>query len=240
LLSGSLAWGQGVKLPAEVRATRGSWIVIAPEAIDGGPPQWEIDPGLQEVRLDLLLPPEMLAQLKGKVVTAARDGRYTVTAWNAKGDKASLLSRCTVLVGDFPPGPTPPKPVPPDPPPDPPDVPADPELLKNVQAAYARDPAVARKAEKLAFLAGLYKSAPDNEVRDPALRTMQDLLAKLAAVRRQEIPDAELVNTRNAVALWLGQRLPPDPAAATLDAATRERVAGLFRTVASTLAEVKP
>jgi hypothetical protein len=69
---------------------------------------------------------------------------------------------------------------------------------------------------------------------------MQDLLAKLAAVRRQEIPDAELVNTRNAVALWLGQRLPPDPAAATLDAATRERVAGLFRTVASTLAEVKP
>ena len=113
------AWGQSVTLPAEVRGAPGSWIIIAPEKVDGGAVKWRIDPGLQEVRLDLLLPPEMLVKLKGKVVTGL-PGRYKVEAWNAKGDVASDIATCWVTItGSVPPGPGP-GPLPPPPIPDPP------------------------------------------------------------------------------------------------------------------------
>lgn len=106
------AWGQAVKLPAEVRGVTGSWIIVAPESLDGGKPRWRIDVGLQEVRLDLLLPPETIDKLKGKVVTAAKPGRYRIEAWNAKGDVASAIATCWVVVGDVP-APPPPDPIPP-------------------------------------------------------------------------------------------------------------------------------
>ena len=118
-----LATAQSVTLPAEVKGAVGSWVIVAPEKIDGGKPRWRIDPGLQEVRLDLLLPPEQLAQLRGKVVTANRPGRYKLEAWNAKADAASEISTCWVVIGE--PGPMPPEPKPPEPkPPEPkpPDV----------------------------------------------------------------------------------------------------------------------
>jgi hypothetical protein len=115
------AWGQKVVLPAEVRGGTGSWIIVAPEQLDGGKPRWRIDPGLQEVRLDLLLPPEQLAQLKGKVVTSTVAGRYRIEAWNAKGDTASEISTCWVIVGE--PGPAPPVPPGPGPQPQPPTPP---------------------------------------------------------------------------------------------------------------------
>jgi hypothetical protein len=113
-----LAPAQSVKLPAEVRGAVGAWIIVAPESLDGGVPEWEWDSRLQLVPLDLLLPPEFIKQLKGKVFTATTPGRYTVMAWNAKGDRASKLSRCVVIVGD--PGPVPPVPPPPGPGPTPP------------------------------------------------------------------------------------------------------------------------
>lgn len=109
------ASAQSVTLPKEVRGAVGSWLIVAPEAIDGGAPEWEWDERLQLVPLDLLLPPEFIAKLKGKVFTATTAGRYQVVAWNAKGDKASKLSRCVVVVGE--PGPTPPPGPGPTPPP---------------------------------------------------------------------------------------------------------------------------
>lgn len=115
----AIAAGQFVQLPKEVKGAPGSWIIVAPEKLDGGQPEWEIDPGLQEVRLDLLLPPEFLTKLKGKVVSSNKAGRYMVTAWNAKGDTASKLSRCIVVVGDPGPGPVPPEPGPGPKPPEP-------------------------------------------------------------------------------------------------------------------------
>lgn len=124
----SPAAAQSVTLPAEIKGSPGAWVIVAPEKTEGGKPRWRIDPGLQEVRLDLLLPPETLAQLRGKVVTAAVPGRYRVESWNAKGDVASEIATCWVVIGD--PGPptppTPPKPpvppIPPIPPIPPPDV----------------------------------------------------------------------------------------------------------------------
>jgi hypothetical protein len=117
------ALGQSVTLPPEVKGGVGAWIIIAPEKIDGGKPRWRIDPGLQEVRLDLLLPPEQIAMLRGKVVTANKAGRFKIEAWNAKADVASDISTCWVVIGE--PGPVPPDPKPPEPkPPEPkpPDV----------------------------------------------------------------------------------------------------------------------
>lgn len=111
------AGAQTVTLPAEIRGGTGSWVIVAPEAVDGGTVKWRIDAGLQEVRLDLLLPPETIAKLRGKVLTALVAGRYRVEAWTAKGDVPSDIATCWVVIGQ--PGPTPPDP--PNPEPDPPD-----------------------------------------------------------------------------------------------------------------------
>lgn len=59
---------------------------------------------------------------------ASAKGRYEVVAWNAKGDVASDLAVCTVVIGGVPPvppdpGPNPP--VPPVPPPSPAPIPVD-------------------------------------------------------------------------------------------------------------------
>lgn len=126
LFAALLAFGQQVTLPAEVKGAPGAWIIVAPEKVDGGKPRWRLDPGLQDVRLDLLLPPEQLATLRGKVVTASKPGRYRVEAWNAKGDIASEIATCWVVVGEPGPGPDPkpPDPKPPDPKPPAP-IPAD-------------------------------------------------------------------------------------------------------------------
>lgn len=117
----SLAYGQSVTLPIEVKGAVGAWIIIAPEKIDGGTPKWRIDPGLQEVRLDLLLPPEMLKQLKGKVVTANQAGKYKIECWNAKADQASDIATCWIVIGN-------PTPVPPGPGPGP--IPVDDPIVK--------------------------------------------------------------------------------------------------------------
>lgn len=112
-------FAQSVTLPAEIKGAPGSWIIVAPDAVDGGVVKWRIDPGLQEVKLDKLLPPETAALLKGKVVTGPA-GVYKLEAWNAKGDVASDISICWIRIGDGSnptpgpgPGPTPePKPAP--------------------------------------------------------------------------------------------------------------------------------
>lgn len=108
------ALAQEVKLPAEIRGLPGAWIIVAPEVISGGAPKWRIDAGLQEVRLDLLFPPEVAKQARGKVFQSAT-GRFKVEVWNAKADVPSEIVTCWLVIGD--PGPV----VPPiNPPVDPP------------------------------------------------------------------------------------------------------------------------
>lgn len=117
-----LAWaasacGQSVTLPKEVQGDPGAWIVVVPEAKDGGKVKWHVGPGLTRVPIDRLFP----GQEPAGVVVQGPKGRYQVWAWNAKGDVASELAVCTVVIGDAPPGPNPPPgPDPPQPPPEPP------------------------------------------------------------------------------------------------------------------------
>lgn len=114
LASCTSLFAQHVKLPAEIKGQVGAWIVIVPESKDGGEPKWKVGPGLSLVPLDRLFPGQKAA---GIVVQAAKEGVYEVWAWNAKGDVASDLAVCKVVVGNPPdpgpdpgPGPTPPKP----------------------------------------------------------------------------------------------------------------------------------
>lgn len=125
-LTGS-CWGQSVKLPTEVKGEPGAWIVVVPENKEGGDVKWRVGAGLTRVPIEQLFPGQKPA---GIVVQAFAKGRYEVMAWNAKGDVASELAVCTVVIGGVPPvppdpGPTPVPPVPPVPPPSPAPIPVD-------------------------------------------------------------------------------------------------------------------
>ena len=111
----SIAHAQSVTLPPQIRGSVGSWIIVAPK-VDGGAPKWRVDSGLEEVDLSLLLPAELIAKLRGKVFTSPVDGKFKVEVWNAKGDVASDIATCWIIIGKPGPGPNPP---PVDPPPTP-------------------------------------------------------------------------------------------------------------------------
>lgn len=100
------ALGQSVKLPGELRANPGEWIIVTAK-VDGGAPNWRVPAGLEEVPLGLLFPDEVLSQAKGKVFKAAKSGRYMLEAWNAKADVASDISTCIIIVGTPTPEPDP-------------------------------------------------------------------------------------------------------------------------------------
>lgn len=108
LLAAPPVLSQSVTLPDVVTGGPGSWIIIAPTKVDGGPVKWRLDPKLQEVKLDALLPAEYVEKLRGKVVTAQEAGQYKVEAWTAKGDIASDIAATWVIVGK----PSPPSPEP--------------------------------------------------------------------------------------------------------------------------------
>lgn len=95
---------QKVVLPKQVTGQAGEWVVIVPDAKEGGEVKWKLSDGLTQVRLDILFPGQKPA---GIVVKGPR-GKYKVWAWNALKDVASDLSECEVQIGD---------PIPPPPPP---------------------------------------------------------------------------------------------------------------------------
>lgn len=107
------AWGQSVKLPAEVRGDPGSFVRVAADT-DGSHVRWlALDSGLS------VFPSDLLKDSKTTVVVAQKPGKYRVAAWTAKGDVPSDAAICTVVIGTPPdpgPGPTPPDPPTPDPP----------------------------------------------------------------------------------------------------------------------------
>lgn len=118
---------QSVKLPTEVKGEPGAWIVVVPESKEGGDVKWRVSAGLTRVPIEQLFPGQKPA---GVVVQASTKGRYEVVAWNAKGDVASDLAVCTVVIGSVPPvppdpGPTPVPPTPVPPTPNPAPIPVD-------------------------------------------------------------------------------------------------------------------
>lgn len=111
LLLASMVWAvDPPKVPKEVQAQPGAFIVVKPES--SGMIQWyPIDPGLS------ILPPGLLQDKNTLIAIAPKQGRYRLLCWTAQGDEPSAASQVVVVVGDAPdpnPGPNPPDPDVPD------------------------------------------------------------------------------------------------------------------------------
>lgn len=98
LLIPGLSLGQAVNLPAQVKGEVGGWIHVKPSKVEGGQPKWRLDPELEEIDPNTFLPPEAAKLFIGKLVRGP-SGKFKVEAWNAKGDVASDLSTCWVVIG---------------------------------------------------------------------------------------------------------------------------------------------
>lgn len=114
LLVGSLAHAQSVKLPAEVKVAVGRLAAVTVQW-EGESCSWLAPPELDIFREYDPNPKVIRLRLIGYA-----PGRYQFAAIAAeKGGKQSEFSKCMVIVGDVPPGPTPvppgPEPIPPTP-----------------------------------------------------------------------------------------------------------------------------
>lgn len=222
LLSAAPAWGQAVKLPAEVKGQPAAFVTVAAEA-DGPQVRWRaVDPGLN------LFPAHLLRDTRTAVVTAAAPGRYRLWAWTAKGDVPSEAAECVVVVGDAPP-PVPPGPAPPAPPDDP--------FFATLQAAYGSD-AGADKAGHKDRLASLYRQAGAKTVYETNLTTVAQFLAVVRAASANLLPASALPATRRALSEEMRKVLPTAPDA-PLDRATRDLIARQFVRAADLLGAVK-
>lgn len=97
-----------VKLPAEVAATSGTFIVVTAES-NGKTIRWvPLDAGLS------MIPTDLLRDTKTAICMAAK-GRYRLLAYTALADESSVPSIVTIIVDA---APVPPPDKPPDPPPD--------------------------------------------------------------------------------------------------------------------------
>jgi hypothetical protein len=133
-----------VTLPQEIRARAGSWIVVAPVSLNGGPPKFDVPAGMTEVDISAIFGPDAIKNAKGKVLQSDTNGTYVVSAWNAKGDVASKISKCSVIITGGngpvvvpPPGPPVTPPGPPNPPPPPTPVDLGPDTLGFAKFAMA-------------------------------------------------------------------------------------------------------
>jgi hypothetical protein len=223
LLWPAACWGQKVTLPKEVRGQPGAWIVVVPEDKDGGDVKWHTSPGLVRVPIDKLFPDQKAA---GVVVQGAT-GRHEVWAWCAKGDKASELAVCTVVIGDAPPVPPGPGPTPPTP---------DDPLTRALQAAYAAE-ADPKKDEHRKALAGLYRAGAEFANRED-VTTWGRLLSAMREAATATGLDGKVPLLRVAVRDHGLSGLPSE-AQRPLDAAGRKLAAETFLKVAVALEGVK-
>lgn len=187
---------QSVKLPAELKAEPGEWVVVAAE-IDGGPPKWRWSDGLTEVKLDALFGPEATAKAKGRVFKA-KAGRYVVEAWNAKGDAVSDIAACVIVVGN----PAPPKP------PDPPRPEPDTALQMTLKQAYALE--ANPDTNHLTSLASLYRAAA-SIAKGGTAATWGQLWKAIGDGAKSLGVSGKLPNVQAAISKELGGRLPVNP-----------------------------
>lgn len=178
---------QSVTLPPEIKAARLQWIIVAPLKVDGGKVKWRLDPELQEVDLGGLLPADIKDKLLGKVVTYAgnaSDIKLKVECWNAKGDVASEIAVCWVVIGKpepVPPGPTPPNPEP-----------TDPFTQRVVSAFRTEAPTHQAKVKQYAALyAEMSAVLKDIEVKK-RLRTVKDVWETVGKARDKVLSDVHV------------------------------------------------
>ena len=194
-----------VRLPAEVQGRPGRLIAIEADA-GGHLVRWHACPGPD--RPDTWTTPDGRTLL----FVTPTPGRYELIAWTAAGDVPSEAARCTVRVEE---------PAPPDP------------FVTALAAAWAGESA-ADKVHQRDLLAGLYRAAATDTVKQPKLQTLADLLATMQQAAKGLLPAEALPRVRAAVADEL-RRVLPAAATTPLDDALRERCGKEFLHIADAL-----
>jgi len=124
----ALAFGQSVELPATIRGSVGSFILVKPIRLEGKVVRYFSPDSIST------FPNELLNDPTCSVVVAAKEGRYRVFAVTALADKLSPVAQTVIIIGDSPdPDPSiPPGPQPKPPQPKPSDIKQDPIYLQLV------------------------------------------------------------------------------------------------------------
>lgn len=207
-----------VRLPADVQGRPGHLIQIEADA-GGHSVRWHACRGPEQ--------PDLWSPADGRVLlfVTPKPGQYDVIAWTAAGDVPSEAAHCTVRVEEETPPPPPAPPMPVDP------------FAQALQAAWAGE-AAADKARQRDLLAGLYRVAATDTVRQPQVKTLGDLLATLQQAARSLLPADALPKVRAAVAEELRRTLPT-AASAPLDDALRGQCGRQIARVAEALEALK-
>lgn len=194
-------------LPSEVVARPGRLTLI--RANSAARVCWHVCPAAQS--------PDILPLTDGKelVFVAAAAGRYELIAWTAGSDGPTEAAHCVVRVEPEKP------PVPPDP------------LAAKLRAAWAAETDPLRVMRR-DLLAGIYRTAIEDTIRQPALHTVGDLFTALRQAAKAVLPDDALPQVRGAIAEELRKSLPVEPEV-ELDTPTRERCVTVFRRIADGL-----
>jgi hypothetical protein len=192
-----------VTLPAEVKTAKGSWAIIVPTKVDGGQVKWRLGPKLTLVDLSALFPNVKAA---GIVVMSSEDVTSYVEAWNAKGDVASDIVKCKVVIGtggdpDVPPTPTP----------------VDDELTKSIKDAFSKETST-DKATQVKTLAAIYKAAAEL-ASDKSITITKQLLTAIQTESKKRLKDTDLLKIRkDTLQTFLNKTLPTDPFKVLTDA----------------------
>ncbi len=200
-----------LRLPAEVRGRPGRLVVVTAETA-AARVRWHACPGPDH--------PDCWATPDGKTLLfcTPAPGRYQLLAWSAAAGEPTEAVACAVVIE------TPEPPVPP-PPPDP--------FAAALRSAWDAETAP-DKAQHRDLLAGLYRVAAQDTVRQPQLQTVGDLLGALQQAARSLLPADALSKVRAAIAAELRAKLPTVPTA-PLDAAARDRCREQLERVAKAL-----
>lgn len=184
----TLAIGQQITLPPEVKGKPGSFITV-PATTDGSTVQWvALDAGLE------LFPAELLASTRTAVVIAQAEGIYRLLAYTAKNDQPSKPTICSIIVKQTEPNPTPPAPEP------------DNSLQRILQTVYGADASPEKLKHKSALL-GVYKELI-NATASPEITTYGQLYQVAQRAAEKVIPKNALLPVRTEIARYLDDKLP--------------------------------
>jgi hypothetical protein len=223
LLAPTLALGQPLALPSEVKAKVGEFAIVKAQA-GGEVVRWVLmDTGPS------LLPPELLKDSKSAVIFSLREGKFRLLAYSCHGGEPTPPAICTVVVGNAPDVPTPPPPPLPGP--------VDPFTSKFQMAFLASPESMEVKNVQRNNLIGLYQAMAEHSQKKE-IHTTTDLLADLNNTARAMINKDVLVDLRKLISAEVGAVLGKT-GNTVLDDATRAKAVTIFSRIAKALEQVK-
>lgn len=210
-----VAPGQPFRVKVETNCTAVRWTCPGVVTV---PREWCVDPDTCFV-----------------AVAPTSSGTYTLAVTGALGRQWADAT-CLIICGTAPappgPSPTPPGPGPAPPPGPPPSGPLADELRK----LYAAEPPATR-AQHVAILAAIYRTAEASSRNDASITTVAQLFGKVRGVGQNMLGPAAVLPLRNRIAAANTERFPTD--AQPLDDPTRKAASEWFASVALILESLR-